>query len=52
MLLIVLEKTLEGPGTAQRSYRSVLKEITVSTVTGRTDAEAEPPMIWPPDMKN
>ena len=31
----------------RRSNLSILKEI-----TGRTDAEAETPLLWPPDVKN
>ena len=33
--------------TGRRSNQSILKEI-----TGRTDAEAETPVLWPPDGKN
>ena len=33
--------------TARRSNQSILKEI-----TGRTNAEAEAPIHWPPDEKN
>ena len=36
--------------TAKRSTQSVLKEI--SPFIGRTDAEAEAPVLWPPDAKN
>ena len=47
---MVLEKTLERvPWTARRSNQSILKEISPS---GRTDAEAEVPILWPPDTKN
>ena len=35
------------PWTARRSNQSILKEI-----IGRTDAEAETPILWPPDWKN
>ena len=49
---VVLEKTLESP--------LVCKEIKLVNPTGvepwifirRTDAEAEAPICWPPDMKN
>ena len=41
------EKTLESPFTARRSNQSILKEIN----PGRTDAEAEAPVLWPPDAK-
>ena len=33
------------PWTARRSNQSILKEI----LSGRTDAEAEVPVLWPPD---
>ena len=46
---MVLEKTLESPLTARRSNQSILKEINSE---GRTDAEAETPVFWPPDGKN
>ena len=42
----MLEKTLESPLDA-RSNQSILKEI-----IGKTDAEAEAPIFWPPDMKS
>ena len=37
--------------TARRSNQSILKEIS-PVFTGRIDAEAEAPIIWPPDVKN
>ena len=37
--------------TARRSNQSILKEISPS-VHGRTDAEAETPILWPPHAKN
>ena len=40
----MLEKTLESPWTATRSKSWVF--------IGRTDAEAEAPILWPPDEKN
>ena len=36
------------PWTARRSNQSILKE----TSPGRTDAEAETPILWPPHAKN
>ena len=47
---VVLEKTLESPWTARRSNQSILKESWV--FIGRTDVEAETPILWPPDTKN
>ena len=40
-------RLLRVPWTARRSNRSILKEI-----VGRTNAEAETPVLWPPDVKN
>ena len=46
-------RLLRVPWTARRSNRSILKEIDQSWVfIGRTDAEAETPILWPPDVKN
>ena len=41
-------RLLRVPWTARRSNQSILKEIRL----GRTDAEAETPILWPPDAKN
>ena len=38
--------------TTRRSNQSVLNEIIPEYSTGRTDAEAEAPMLWPPDVKS
>ena len=38
---------LRVPWTAKRSTQSILKEI-----IGRTDAEAETAILWPPDAKS
>ena len=37
--------------TARRSSQSILKEISPE-FTGRTDARAEAPVLWPPDAKS
>ena len=42
---------LRDPGTARISNQLLLNEIS-PTFSGRTDAEAETPMLWPPDVKN
>ena len=43
-------RLLRVPWTARRSNQSILK---ISPVfIGRTDAEAETPILWPPDVKN
>ena len=53
---MVLEKTLESPldynsnGILKEQYQSILKEI--NPVIGKTDAEAETPILWTPDEKN
>ena len=49
---VVLEKTLESPLDWK-----VIKPVNPKgnqswTFIGRTDAEAEAPMLWPPDMKS
>ena len=38
--------------TARRSNHSILKEINPEYSLGRTDAEAEAPILWPPDAKS
>ena len=42
-------RLLRVPQTSRRSNQSILKESWVST--GRTDAEAETPVLWPPHAK-
>ena len=42
-------RLLRVPWTARRSNQSILKEISPEYSFGRTDAETEAPMIWPPD---
>ena len=44
-------RLLRVPWTARRSNQSILKEISPS-VHGRTDAEAETPILWPPHVKS
>ena len=38
--------------TARRSNQSTIKEISPETSIGRTDAEAEALILWPPDVKS
>ena len=38
--------------TARRSNQSILKEIKSWVFIGRTDAEAETPILWPPGAKS
>ena len=46
------EDSLRFPRTARRSNQSILKEISSDYSLEGTDAEAEAPIIWSPDMKN
>ena len=49
---VVLEKTLESP-LDSKEIKPVCPEGDQSWVfIGRTDAEAEAPILWPPDAKN
>ena len=43
---------LRVPWTARRSNQSILKEISPEYSLEWTDAEAETPILWPPDAKN
>ena len=45
-------RLLRVPCTARRSNQSILKENSPEWFMGRTDAEAETPVLWPPDAKN
>ena len=46
-------RLLRVPWTARRSNQSILKEIIMFWVfIGRTDGEAETPILWPPDVKS
>ena len=44
-------RLLRVPWTARRSKQSILKEIS-SVFIGRTDVEAEIPILWPTDAKS
>ena len=49
---VVLEKTLESPSDC-KEIKPVNPKVNQSwIVIGRTDAEAEAPILWPPDAKN
>ena len=49
---MVLEKTLESPMDC-KEIKPVNPEGNQSSIfIGRTDAEAEMPILWPPDVKN
>ena len=45
-------RLLRVPWTARRSNQSILKEINTEYSIGRIDAEAEAPIVWPPDAKS
>ena len=52
LLNIVLEKTLESP-MDYKEIKPVHPKGNQSRIfIGRTDAEAETPILWPPDAKN
>ena len=49
---MVLEKTLESPVDCKEIKPVNLKGNQPGIFLGRTDAEAEAPILWPPDVKN
>ena len=49
---VVLEKTLESPLDCKEIQPVNPKGYQSWIFIGRTDAEAETPILWPPDMKN
>ena len=49
---VVLEKTLESPLDCKKIQPVHPKGNQSWIFTGRTDAEAETPVLWPPDAKN
>ena len=49
---VVLEKTLESPLGNKEIHLVHPKGNQSWVFVGRTDAEAETPILWPPDMKN
>ena len=44
-------RLLKVPWTARRSNQSILKEISPGFI-GKTDVEAETPILWPPEAKS
>ena len=48
---VVLEKTLESPLDCKK-IQPVLPKDQSRVFIGRTDAEAETPILWPPDVKS
>ena len=49
---MVLEKTLESPMDCKEIQPVHPKGNQSWVFIGRTDAEAETPVLWPPDAKN
>ena len=49
---VVLEKTLESPLNSKEIQPVHPKGNQSWILIGRTDAEAETPLLWPPDVKN
>ena len=49
---VVLEKTLESPLDCKEIQPVTLKWNQPWIVTGKTDAETEATILWPPDVKN
>ena len=50
--MVVLEKTLENPLDCKEIKPVNPKENQSWIFSGRTDAETETPLVWPPDAKN
>ena len=50
--MVVLEKTLESPVDSKEIQPVHPKGNQSWIFIGRTDAEAETPILWPPDVKN
>ena len=50
--MVVLEKTLESPLDCEEIQPVHPKGNQSLVFIGRTDAEAETPILWPPDAKN
>ena len=49
---VVLENILENPLESKETKPINLKGSQLCILIGRTDAEAEAPILWPPDMKS
>ena len=49
---MVLEKTLENPLDCKKEIQLVHPKDQSWVFLGRTDVEAETPVLWPPDVKN
>ena len=51
-LTVVLEKTPESPLECKEIQQSILEEISPGCSLEGLDAEAETPILWPPDVKS
>ena len=49
---MVLEKTLESPLDCKEIQPVYAKGVHSWMLIGRTDVEAETPILWPPDVKS
>ena len=49
---LVLEKTLESPLDCKETQQVFPKGNQSYIFIGKTDTEAETPILWPPDVKN
>ena len=49
---VVLEKTLESPPDSKEMKTVNLNRNQPCILIGRTDAETEAPILWPPDVKS
>ena len=52
LLTVVLEKILESPLDCKEIQSVHPKEDQSWVFIGRTDVEAETPILWPPDVKS
>ena len=52
LLNVVLEKSLEGPWDCKEIQPVHPKGDQSCGFIGRTDVEAEAPLLWPPDVKS
>ena len=50
--MMVLERTLESPSDSKEVKPVNPKGNQSRIFIGRTDAEAEAPILWPPDVKS
>ena len=51
-LILLLEKTLESPLDSKEIQPVYPKGNKFRLFTGRTDAEAETPILWPPHVNS